>query len=103
MGIEAPIAPGERSSVSAWPFIAGGVASIGAGIALFAIDQNYGHTEGGVRTPYYRNTTSFGVAATAVGVASLGVGVWFAVRHPRALPTLAIAPSQVFVGWSVVY
>jgi hypothetical protein len=106
LGIRAggPYPPDDQSTVSQWPFFVGGAIGICAAIGLLAIDQDFGHTEHGMRTAYYRDTAPFGVAAGVAGAASIGVGLWLARRRPRSsLPTVSVAPSHVLIGWTVVY
>lgn len=95
----------DRSSLEKLPtkwFIIGGAAAVAVGAGLVAIDQDPGHTDShGNVTRYYWDTAPSGVAVGALGVASVGVGVWSWTRKTRisSAPTLSASSSHATIGW----
>jgi hypothetical protein len=91
----------DHSSVENLPakwFIIGGAAAVAVGAGLVAIDQDPGPNLG----RYYWDTAPSGVAVGALGVASVGVGLWSWTRKTRisSVPTLSASSSHAMMGWA---
>ena len=81
-----------------WWIIGGGAAALGAGIGLYAIDQDPGPHE----APHYRDTAPLGVTIGVLGMAAIGVGVWSETRNhtpSSSMPTMSFSSSRAVVGW----
>lgn len=84
-------------------FVIGGAVAVAAGAGLYAVDQDPGHTDSQGRiTRYYYDAAPPGVALGAVGLASVGVGVWCWTRKASvsSLPTVSVGSSQTMLGWA---
>lgn len=79
-------------------FIIGGATAVAVGAGLVAIDQDPSPNLG----RYYWDTAPSGVAVGALGVASIGVGLWSWTRKTRvsSAPTLSASASHAMVGWA---
>jgi hypothetical protein len=86
-------------------FIIGGTAAVALGAGLYAIDED--PTPPGYRGPipkYYRNSAPPGVALGALGLASVGMGLWIWRHDARSpsMPSVSLSSSGVMLGWAGV-
>lgn len=81
--------------------VIGGLAILGAGITLLAIDEDPSPTG----PPEIRNTAPAGVGVTAAGGLALAVGIvlWLRPGSVRSTPVAAISRDSGFVGWSTSF
>jgi len=75
--------------------VIGGVAALGTGIALIAIDEDESPT--GPLT--IRDTAPAGVAVTAVGGVALAAGVWLWLRKSDSGPVTTASRDGGYIGW----
>jgi hypothetical protein len=95
----APRAPAPaRSRLGRW-FIYGGAAAVAAGVGIYLLDEDP-VTQPGVPVPqYYQDTAPAGIAVGAIGIASIGFGIWWSLRTSSSvMPTLSVGPSHATVG-----
>jgi hypothetical protein len=78
----------------------GGAAAIVGGAGLYLVDEDP-ITRPGVRVhEYYRDSAPPGIALGAVGILSLGFGLWWSHRTRSSVtPAVSLGPSGAMIGW----
>jgi hypothetical protein len=78
--------------------VIGGSVVLSAGVVVYAIDEDPSPTGG----KYYWDTAPTGIALGALGLASIGVGVWCWTRsvHSPPMPTVSVSSSHAVIAWS---
>lgn len=86
-----------RDKLPAKWLVIGGAAAVVVGAGLYAVDQDPGGD-----SRYYRDTAPAGVAVGALGLASVGVGVWSWMHNAgvSSIPTLSASSSHTTMGWA---
>jgi len=73
-----------------------GIAAVGAGVTLFAIDEDKDPNQ-----HFYRDTAPGGVALAAGGAIVLVSGyLWFRSAGKRSAPVAAVSHDSAYIGWS---
>jgi hypothetical protein len=94
-------APRRHTAASAryGPWIAcAGVAILATGVTLYLIDED--EVKNGSVQPSYRDTAPGGISTSAVGLASIGFGLWWWQRSKSAaVPVMSLGPSHAAIGW----
>jgi hypothetical protein len=72
-----------------------GIAAVGAGVTLYAIDEDKDPNQ-----HFYRDTAPVGVALAAGGAIALGSGMlWFRAAGKRSAPVAAVTHDTAYIGW----
>jgi len=86
-----------RDRLPAKWLVIGGTGAVVVGAGLYAVDQDPG---GEAR--YYRDTAPSGIAIGALGLASVGIGVWSWMHNAgvSSIPMLSASSSHATMGWA---
>ncbi len=92
--------PARQRSMLPYGIVGAGALMVVGGIVMLAVDEDPVPT--GVQSPTYRDTGTLGTTFTAIGTATLGIGValWLLDRSAASRPVAAISHDAALVGWA---